>query len=462
MQRFYYIPKLYGVYHVKKISILGTAINITVSMHADSPPDANAHPMSERSNADLYKILSFKDQFSDEVYTAALEELKQREKATQGFEHARTAWLNSEEALATATPKVSIDLPPNLFTFNSKYLATPLILYVNVLIFIIMTIAGVGVFEPSTQDLADWGGNLSGLTLTGDLWRLFTSMFLHAGLFHLIANVYPLLLVGSILEMNIGKVRYVVSYIACGIIASVSSVVYHDNAVAVGASGAVFGLFGLLISLLVTKSLDIPAASRNNLLAGISVFTVYNLVAGFTQEGIDNAAHVGGLISGFIIGFIYSPSLRHAESSRLATGTIAGVAVAIALLLPHFFSTKYSEYYAALADFSANEKIALEIYAIDRPEAGSYEAARYTQRIKTEGIDVWEKNLTHLRSLRDMPTALQTQIDLLIKYCALRIQHCELLQQAIADEGLETLNKMQKIDHEIDGVIKALHNSDEE
>jgi rhomboid protease GluP len=432
-------------------------------MNADSPQDANAHTLAEKSNADLYKILSFKDQFSDEVYTAALEELKQREKATQGFEHARTAWPNAEEALATANPKASIDLPPNLFKLTAEYLVTPLILYANVLIFIIMTIAGVGFFEPSTQDLADWGGNLGGLTLTGDLWRLFTSMFLHAGLFHLIANVYPLLLVGSILEMNIGKVRYIVSYIACGIIASVSSVVYHENAVAVGASGAVFGLFGLLISLLVTKSLDIPSASRNNLLAGISVFTVYNLVGGFSHEGIDNAAHVGGLVSGFIIGFIYSPSLRHAENSRLATGTIAGVAIAIALLLPHFFSTRYSEYYAALEDFGANEKKALEIYSIDRPKARSYEAARYTQRVKTEGIDLWEKNLTRLRSLRDMPMELQTRIDLLMRYCELRIQHYELLQEAIEnDDGREIVKKMQKIDTEIDEVIKALHNSDEE
>lgn len=424
-------------------------------MNSDAPHDSDALSMAAKSTDDLYKIVSFKDQFSEEVYAAAREELRRRENVTS------VAPAPDPTPVAETAPKADIDIHPNLLSFSKEYLVTPLILYANVLVFIVMAVAGVNVFDPPSTTLADWGGNLGGLTLNGEVWRLFTCMFLHAGFFHLAANVYPLLLVGSVLEIHIGKVRYAVSYIVCGIMASISSVVYHENTVSVGASGAIFGLFGLLLSLLLTKSLNVSDSSRKNLLAAVGMFTVYNLIGGFREEGIDNAAHIGGLVCGAIIGFLYSPSLRHGESSRIATATIAGIALATALLLPSVFSTRHSEYYAVLEEFGDTEEKAVQIYHVSRPTVGSRAALRYKQRVQTESIDLWKRSIAQLHSLRNLSSEQQARVDLLVQYCALRIEVCELLQQSVTDGDEGILEKIQKIDGEIENIVQELHHADD-
>jgi hypothetical protein len=113
---------------------------------------------------------------------------------------------------------------------------------------------------------------------------------------------------GVYLEPMLGKTKYIIAYLVTGIFASLASLWWHSEGVnSAGASGAIFGLYGVFLSLLFTNL--IPKQMRSSLLQSIGVFVVFNLIYG-TKSGIDNAAHIGGLLSGLIIGFIFYPLLK--------------------------------------------------------------------------------------------------------------------------------------------------------
>ncbi len=345
----------------------------------------------------------------------------------------------------------------NLFKISGNYVFTPLILYANLLVFVIMALRGVNIMQPSIEDLVTWGGNARGLTLDGGLWRLFTSTFVHGGIIHLAFNMYALIQIGFILETNMGKYRYLIAYVACGIIASVASLAVHENTVSVGASGAIFGLDGLLLALLITKVLNISPQWRQRLISSTVVFIGYNLFFGLARAGIDNAAHIGGLISGFLIGLAYTPSLKRGRHSMVVSGIIGVFVVIVLLALPRFISNKYGELQRAIQTYTANEKRGLWILRERLPDkVTGQDSVVYVNRLKTEGSDIWEENIALLNSQTDLPDHFQQQIELLKKYSALRLQEYEVLQRTVNDPVTRD-QELDKLEQEITPLIDELN-----
>lgn len=217
-----------------------------------------------------------------------------------------------EEALVkfkSGTPAKETDIK-ELFSFflpKEGFYITPIIMDLNILIFILMVFSGLGFISFNAVDLLAWGANFKPSTTNGEWWRLLTSTFLHGGLIHLLANMYGLLFVGMFLEPQLGKKKYAIIYLTTGILASIASLWWHDATVSIGASGAIFGLYGVFLALLLTKVF--PKDFSKAFLTSTLIFIGYNLLAGFTG-GIDNAAHIGGLVSGLIIGLILYPQLK--------------------------------------------------------------------------------------------------------------------------------------------------------
>ncbi|MBO9681155.1 MAG: rhomboid family intramembrane serine protease [Flavisolibacter sp.] len=213
---------------------------------------------------------------------------------------------------------------------------TYVIMGINVIVFLAMVVSGVHIFEPLVADIAKWGGNFKPYTTSGQWWRLITSTFVHIGIIHIAFNMYALYMAGVYLEPMLGKLRFIIAYLCTGVLASIASIWWSNNVVSAGASGAIFGLYGLFLALLTTKL--IPAKMRSSLLSSIVVFIIYNLLYGAKSEGIDNAAHIGGLLSGFVIGYVYFLSLR---STRFSPA-IASMVVAAATTLFTVFYLKSS------------------------------------------------------------------------------------------------------------------------
>jgi len=190
------------------------------------------------------------------------------------------------------------------------YAATPIILVLNVLVFLLMTGFGASPLEPTSHQIFNWGGNWGTATLNGDWWRLLSCAFVHIGIVHLAMNMIALLYVGAFLEPLIGTRKFLIAYMVTAVGGSLLGSLVHPDIISAGASGAIFGMFGVLLSLLTTKL--IPADIRKRLLLLMGYYVVYNLLYGL-KEGIDNAAHIGGLLSGLVIGYLFYPALKKAH-----------------------------------------------------------------------------------------------------------------------------------------------------
>lgn len=137
-----------------------------------------------------------------------------------------------------------------------------------------------------------------------EYYRMFTSLFLHFGFDHLMNNMITLIIVGRYLEPVVGKVRFLVIYLISGLGGNILSLVAESQtggyAVSAGASGAIFGLTGALLGLTILNRGQIAGITKQSMLIMIGI-SLYN---GFASEGVDNLAHIGGLICGFIITFL--------------------------------------------------------------------------------------------------------------------------------------------------------------
>lgn len=196
----------------------------------------------------------------------------------------------------------------SLLQMRRGYVITPLIMYANIAMFLWLIMASGQVMWFPAQLLAEMGANYGPWTTQGEWWRLWSSIFLHGGLLHLLFNLLVLANIGIILEPWLGHVRFAVLYVLAGGIASWTSLTVNINVVSVGASGAVFGLYGFFLALLLCNRLG-PSA-RQRYLGGTAVFIGINLVLGFTVPVVDNAAHLGGLIAGFVFGLLPSSRRR--------------------------------------------------------------------------------------------------------------------------------------------------------
>ena len=158
-------------------------------------------------------------------------------------------------------------------------------------------------------------GAKEGLSISrGEYWRLLTPIFMHIGLFHLVVNSFGLIVFGPIMEKIFGPARFVLIYIMTGIWGNIFSFI-SGISVGAGASGALFGIAGSYAAYLYLNKDDLGKFGRESLV-GLSWIVGINIIFGFTVSGIDNSAHLGGLISGIIIGYFLSPKISTVYTSE--------------------------------------------------------------------------------------------------------------------------------------------------
>lgn len=181
-----------------------------------------------------------------------------------------------------------------IFSFK-KPIVTYSLIFICILVFILMYVLGNG--SKDNYTLLVFGANVDTLTKNGDYYRLFTSMFLHIGILHLLCNMYSLYIIGKEVENVFGKVKYLIIYLLSGIAGSILSLAFNHNTICAGASGAIFGLLGALLYFGYYYRTYLGVTLTRSIIPVI----VLNLIIGFTSSGIDNAAHIGGLVDGILI-----------------------------------------------------------------------------------------------------------------------------------------------------------------
>jgi rhomboid protease GluP len=220
---------------------------------------------------------------------------------------------------------------------------TIVLIALNTLVYLMMVMEGHRFLTFDSELLLNWGANSGALTSSGQWWRLVTSTFEHGGLLHIALNMWCLYNLGWLAELLFGRTRFTLLYLMCGIGGSLGSICWHGNGVSVGASGAIFGVAGALIPAMLLHSNQRLRALLKGQLTSIALFVFYNLAFGAAASGIDNAAHIGGLLTGLILGVAYptGPTERRGWI-RVAAGTLAMLLVFVEA---GAFARKHNEAY---------------------------------------------------------------------------------------------------------------------
>ncbi len=200
-------------------------------------------------------------------------------------------------------------------------------------VFGVMVLGGISPMAPTTNQLLAWGANDAGLVVLGrEYWRLPASVFLHGGLLHLAVNMWCLMNIGPLVERLFGNLGYAVVYLAAGVGGAIASMATPPDRVSVGASGAIFGVIGALLAFLALRRHSVPGSVLAPLRSSALSFVVFNTLFGAVVPMIDQAAHMGGLATGFLVGLLLTPAWPSKPSIR-RTARTAALSVVTGLLL---------------------------------------------------------------------------------------------------------------------------------
>jgi membrane associated rhomboid family serine protease len=317
---------------------------------------------------------------------------------------------------ATRTSPVTPDTP-RLSLKQWFQCATIVLIALNILAFVIMVMRGVSAFNPTADSVLKWGADYGPLTLNGQWWRMVASTFLHFGLIHLFFNMFVLFNIGLFIESLAGRSLFVAVYLVCGLGGSAASLAWHPSTVSAGASGAIFGLYGALLGYLLRHRGSIPAESLTSLRKGAFTFIGYNLLYGL-RPGVDMAAHLGGLATGFVLGlFLIQPPSTSASSSssgELTTSTAeltsasnwrVPVAVALGLALiavPMTVLPKTDDYLAEYKRLDSMEEKDLELFnaSLKQWQAGKITNQQYADILEKQILPSWRAERESIEKLK--------------------------------------------------------------
>jgi rhomboid protease GluP len=307
---------------------------------------------------------------------------------------------------------------------------TLILVAANLLVFALMLTQGAGLWHSASAVQLDWGANFGPATKDGEWWRLGSALFLHFGLLHLGMNMFSLWDSGRLAERMYGSTRFVLIYFCSGLTGNLLSLITQgDRAVSGGASGAIFGVYGALMVFLWRERRSLHPAEFKWLFWGAVGFSVVTIVLGLQVTGIDNAAHIGGLLAGILAGA--------ALARPLAAGAMAGrgrwlsgavLALSLTLLITHIPAPRYRWSEEVLARGEINEFIGEDarlsarwsaILGRARKENASFDEV--AGRIESEVSSPYAQSFEQLSKLRlDATAPSAAALEKLRSYAELR------------------------------------------
>lgn len=261
--------------------------------------------------------------------------------------------------------------------------ATNIIIALNVLVFVIMGSLGAGwITVDSMMPYILYGANNGAATTDGEWWRLLTSMFMHYGLMHLALNMWALYQAGHFLEKLQGRWLYTLTYLGSGLAGGFLSIAWHgDKSWSAGASGAIFGVYGAILGYMLREKQGLPPGIYKPMMKSTLTFAGYNILYGL-RAGVDNSAHMGGLLGGFALGWLLAlpvdRDVRLGQTKKklqLGLGALALIVAAGVLLTPRFNYSVADElkWDAVTKEYGPKEPALLEQHqkAMERIENGA-------------------------------------------------------------------------------------------
>ena len=284
-----------------------------------------------------------------------------------------------------------------------------LVLALNVGVWLANIASGMNPLKPLPAELLAWGANSASSVMEDHgYWRLLTATFLHGGLMHLALNMLGLWSGGRELNRLHGNAQFLLIYFGSALVGSALSLHFSaQQAVSVGASGAVFGVLGALFVALYRHRGHLAGLNAKNALTGQGVFLVYALVQGFAKDGIDNAAHVGGLVAGCLLAWILVDKISDETSvARRQGSAFAGVAMCAVAVVALVVSTPaptihHRQIFRFQAEFN---RLLPELQADERNFQADLKSVREANMTAEQFNEAIEK--THLPARKKIQAAL--------------------------------------------------------
>lgn len=340
----------------------------------------------------------------------------------------------------------------------------------NVAAFLVMAgVLGAGFVQVTDiMPYVRYGANNGAATTDGEWWRLLTAMFLHYGVIHLAMNMWALFSAGHLLEKLLGRAGFALAYLGSGLAGGFLSIAWHgDKTWSAGASGAVFGVYGAILGYMLREKHRLPAGIFGPMTKSMLGFVAYNVLYGFARSGIDNSAHLGGLVGGLALGWLLAlpvdAEIRRRDTPRrlqLAALAIVGLCAVGVAATPRF-------------DYRVAEELALD--DLNRPfiereaklledDEAAFATARQGRRTQAYLTTLentvapfyrdWSAKLTALPLAPDKKTARQR--DALAEICRLRIAAFEHLATALRTNDPKAAEQYRAESAQIAAAIRKL------
>jgi len=348
---------------------------------------------------------------------------------------------------------------------------TNLIVAINVVVFLVMA----GFLGAGWLDVTDltpyirYGANNGAATTDGEWWRLLTSMFMHYGIIHLLLNMWALFQVGHLVERLQGRCLYAVTYLASGIGGGFLSLAWHgDKMWSAGASGAVFGVYGALLGHMLKEQRALPRAVFQPLMKSTLTFAGYNLFYGMVHPGIDNAAHIGGVVTGTALGWLTAmsldPSVRASQAGkklRLAAAALGVIVVVGVASAPRFDYSVRDEirWSDAVKDFVANEGalVSRQDAELTRWQKSADNGTTFARLIDDEFDPFYRKFGKKIEALELSPgQRTDERRKVLAKFVQLRLEGYQHLRRAVKQSSRSEFSEYVTLEAQAATVVQSL------
>lgn len=335
----------------------------------------------------------------------------------------------------------------------------PALIAINVLVFVAMALAGAGVLSPNPAVHVRWGSNFGPLTAEGAWWRLLTGAFVHFGVVHLALNMWVLWDVGRVAERLFGGAAFLAVYLVAAVVAGLASVAWNPWVNSAGASGAVFGLIGAFAVFMADRAHGVPFAVMRAHRNSLAVFAAYSILLGLVAPGVDNAAHLGGLLVGALLGWLLGRPVLPRPGTRSAATWVIALAASLAIggTLAALIRSAGPEYRAEQAFRGALDRFAPASRDLldDRERLGRElrEGRREPAEVATaleEHAAKWDAQRAVLAAPRLAPggplPGLQTG---LVRYTAVQRDVSRLMAGAVREGRPDTVAALRKSQQEL-------------
>lgn len=333
---------------------------------------------------------------------------------------------------------------------------TFILIAINLLVYAVMVLRGVNYINPAVKDIINWGGNVKFNVTGGEWWRLITALFVHIGIFPLLVNTWGLYFIGLVVEPILGKLKFLIAYLCTGVVAGVVSILWAQEGVTAGASGAVLGMYGVLLAFATTAYINkkFPAVWAVCTTAYVVLTVFLNL-----QGASDNAADIGGFVAGIGVGYLFY--FFHFKKNLARAG---GARISIEVMLLTGFLAFFYIKKNARDDSLQFEKEVMKLNQIElkamtqMQQLQSKTNTEAAQVLRDSALPQWrhfQKEIIKTDAYR-LDDQFKHKRELLSKYAELRVRQTELIYKSINEETDKYSSEINEVSDNIDKIIDQL------